>query len=502
MKRQIILLMTDTTRCDMLGCYGNADMRTPNLDRLAAEGLRYTNAYTCQPVCGPARSAIFTGTFPHSNGMVTNSIAMGDNVKTIGQRLSDNGVHCGYIGKWHLDGGDYFGNGRCPEEWDERYWYDMRCYLDELTDEERRLSRQSSTAYRDDMTAEFTYAHRCSDRALKFLDENSGEDFFLTVSYDEPHGPCLCPAPFNKMYDGVSMPKSENYADDLSKKPLMQQLWSGKGINADPESLHAPSDALALFLGCNSFADMEIGRVLDKIREKCPDALVIYTSDHGDMLGNHRLQMKNAVAYKEVANIPLLIKCGAKGVINAPASHIDIAPTVLDYMGVPVPKLLEGKSMVKQLRNPDVKINDVVFTEFTRYEVDHDGFGGLQPMRTATDGRFKLVLHLTDTDEFYDMQNDPAEVHNLINDENFAEQRDALHDKILQHMNDTRDLYRGYQWLCRPWRKTAAPTWENDDCTRQRENEEYEPRQLDYDTGLPMETAVRSKRHYDEKTSQ
>ena len=99
MKRQIILLMTDTTRCDMLGCYGNADMRTPNLDRLAAEGLRYTNAYTCQPVCGPARSAIFTGTFPHSNGMVTNSIAMGDNVKTIGQRLSDNGVHCGYIGK-------------------------------------------------------------------------------------------------------------------------------------------------------------------------------------------------------------------------------------------------------------------------------------------------------------------------------------------------------------------------------------------------------------------
>ena len=81
MKRQVILIMTDTTRKDMLGCYGNEVMKTPNLDRLAERGIRYENAYTCQPVCGPARSAIFTGTFPHTNGMVTNSIAMGDNVK-------------------------------------------------------------------------------------------------------------------------------------------------------------------------------------------------------------------------------------------------------------------------------------------------------------------------------------------------------------------------------------------------------------------------------------
>ena len=100
--------MTDTTRKDMVGCYGNKKMFTPNLDALAQDGIRYENAYTCQPVCGPARSAIFTGTFPHSNGMVTNGVPLGANVKTIGQRLTDNGIKCGYIGKWHLDGGDYF----------------------------------------------------------------------------------------------------------------------------------------------------------------------------------------------------------------------------------------------------------------------------------------------------------------------------------------------------------------------------------------------------------
>ncbi|HOQ29474.1 MAG TPA: sulfatase-like hydrolase/transferase, partial [Armatimonadota bacterium] len=89
--QQVVLIMTDTQRFDMLGCYGNPDMRTPCLDRLAAGGVRFDRAYTCQPVCGPARSALFTGTFPHSNGMWSNSMALGDNVKTIGQRLRDQG---------------------------------------------------------------------------------------------------------------------------------------------------------------------------------------------------------------------------------------------------------------------------------------------------------------------------------------------------------------------------------------------------------------------------
>lgn len=113
-KKQIVFIMTDTTRADMLGCYGNEGMITPNIDKLAHDGIKFNKAYTCQPVCGPARSALFTGTYPHSNGMYTNSIAMGANVKTIGQRLSDNGIHTAYIGKYHLDGGDYFGLGVCP----------------------------------------------------------------------------------------------------------------------------------------------------------------------------------------------------------------------------------------------------------------------------------------------------------------------------------------------------------------------------------------------------
>lgn len=154
---------------------------------------------------------------------------------------------------------------------------------------------------------------------------------------------------------------------------------------------------------------------------------------------------------------------------------------------------MEGKSMLAQIQDPSVKINDEVYTEFTRYEVDHDGFGGLQVMRAVTSDRYKLVIHLCDTDEFYDMQADPYEIQNLIDDERYTEVRNELHDKLIAHMNDTRDLYRGYQWRMRSWRPDFIPNWENEGYTRQRENEEYEPRQLDYDTGLPMETAVRKK---------
>lgn len=492
MKNQVIFIMTDTTRCDMLGCYGNDKMITPNIDKLAQNGIRYTNAYSCQPVCGPARSAIFTGLFPHSNGVVANSIAMGDNVKTIGQRLHDNNVLCGYIGKWHLDGSDYFGNGICPEGFKSKYWYDMRTYLNELTDEEKLISRKSNTA--ENMKSEFSYGHRCSDRAINFINEYKDQDFFLTVSYDEPHGPSLCPYPYNTMYDGVKMPDSENYTDTLENKPLMQKLWAGNNLNKSYDELHESTKKLSLFLGCNSFVDMQIGRVLDNIYDKCPEALIIFTSDHGDMLNNHRLTAKNATVYKEVSNVPFIVYGGNTGVCDKPTSHIDITPTILDYFDIEIPVILEGTSILKQFNDPYIEINETVFIEFTRYEVDHDGFGGLQMMRAVTDGRYKLSINLLDTDELYDMKTDTFEMKNLINCEEYSDIRNKLHDDILLHMDKTRDVYRGYQWACRPWRADKIETFSNGGFTRQRLNEEYEPRQLDYNTGLPIKDAIRKKK--------
>jgi len=495
MADRVVFIMTDTQRTDMLGCYGNADMKTPSLDGLASEGLRFTRAYTCQPVCAPARSALFTGTYPHSNGVWGNSMALGDNVKTIGQRLTDHGVHSAYIGKWHLDGGDYFGLGRCPQGWDPDYWYDMRCYLEELSPEDRLRSRKAQTSEDPDLQAEFTFGHRCSNRAINFLRKHGAEHFFLVVSYDEPHGPFLCPKQYVDMYRDYEFPKSPNVWDDLEGKPEHQRVWAGPRLDADRDAVRISP---TYFLACNSFVDSEIGRVLQAVDEYAPDALVIYTSDHGDALQSHAISGKGPAMYDEIARVPLIVRWPAVThpgrVCEHPASHIDLVPTVMDALGVSVPKLLEGASMVPTLEDPQVRPNEVIFLEFGRYEIDHDGFGGLQPVRAAFDGRYKLVINLLSSDELYDLDQDPAEMTNLIERPEHSVARDRLHDAVLEWMNRTRDPFRGYYWERRPWRADARQaTWDYTGYTRQRENEEYEPRQLDYSSGLEMTQATRKK---------
>lgn len=160
----------------------------------------------------------------------------------------------------------------------------------------------------------------------------------------------------------------------LSKKPFMQRLWSGKNLHAAEDEINKPSDGLSLFLGCNSFADYEIGRVLDKIREVAPDALVIFIIRPWRYAWGIIDCFLKMLQRTKRLQISCVIKGGAKGYVEeAMASHIDIAPTILDYFDIPIPKLMEGKSMLSQIENPEKEINDVIFTEFTRYEIDHDG---------------------------------------------------------------------------------------------------------------------------------
>ena len=202
--------------------------------------------------------------------------------------------------------------------------------------------------------------------------------------------------------------------------------------------------------------------------------------------------------FDEITRIPFLVRwpgqAPAAAVCPHPVSHIDLTPTVLDYFGLGVPGRLEGRSMLANFRDPARRQNDAVFIEFCRYEVGHDGFGGFQLIRCAFDGRYKLAINLLTSDELYDLQEDPHEMANLIESPAHTAVRDALHDRLLDWMNRTRDPFRGYYWERRPWRADARPaTWRYTSMTRQRENEADEPRQLDYDTGLAMGKATRPK---------
>lgn len=492
MLKQFIWIMTDTTRWNMLGCYGNPAMKTPCLDAMAGEGIRFERAYTCQPVCGPARSALFTGLFPHSNGSWGNSMPLGADVQTIGRRLTDAGIHAGYIGKWHLDAGDYFGNGVCPDGWDPDYWYDMKNYLDELTPEERAHSRDEA-ASDGDVDPAFTFGYRVTHRALDFIRKHKNEDFFLVISYDEPHGPFLAPEPYASMYKGYEAGKTPAHGDALEDKPMLQKIWAGENLarnrRGDPVDSHR-------LLGCNSYVDSLIGEVLDEVKTTLPAATALFTSDHGDAMRAHGLTGKGPSVYDEIARVPLIFAGEGvpKGCVYPhTVSHIDLAATVLDYMGLARPVVFEGESLLPVLADPQKATNRPAFVEFTRYEIDHDGFGGFQPMRAVVTDDYKLVINLMDTDELYDVKNDPYNLKNRIDDPAHAAIRDRLHDEIIRHMNDTRDPFRGYQWQVRPWRKDKEPSWAVDGYTRQRENDPGQYRQLDYNTGLPMETATRKK---------
>ncbi len=486
---KVVFIMTDTQRADMLGVTSGGAMHTPNLDRLAGQGVRFDKAYTCCPVCGPARSALFTGCFPHANGSWANGMPLHQGVRTVGERLSERGIRAAYIGKWHLDGSDYFGNGICPPGWDPEAWYDMRRYLDELPPHLRRRSRDTDFNRDPAFSVELTFGHRCATRAVHYLEKHRDEDFFLAVSFDEPHHPYPCELSDRDRYAGHRWLPGPQAGDTLADKPAHQRVWAhNNNLQGHEQGLSFPE-----FFASNTFVDRQIGRVLDAIDRHAPDALVIYTSDHGDLLGSHRLIGKGPVAYEEVAKVPFLIRhpdrTGAGSVSGALVSHIDVTPTILSAFGITPPPFMTGSNLLGDLGK-----GRLAFFEFHRFETDHDGFGGIQPYRAVTDGRFKLCVNLLTSDELYDLREDPHECMNRISDPDLAAERDRLHDALLAWMNETRDPFRGYYWVGRPWRINAPPpSWSDSGYTRQRITEPPEPPQLDYETGLPFEQSVRRK---------
>lgn len=516
-----VLIMTDTQATNVLGCYGHPELRTPRIDGLAAQGITFDHAYTTSPLCTPARAGLFTGRYPQNSGAWVNGLPLGTSFPHLGQRFRDLGYRTAYTGKWHLDGHDYFGSGHCPDGWDDRFWYDGRRHLDSLSEEERVLWRQGLSTYQalqeHDVQPEWCWGHRVSDRAISFLEharqggagqeesqqegapDGPDQPFLLVVSYDEPHGPFTCPPRYVEPFLDYRYPLGPNAFDDLTHKPAHQQEWAAmRERNGQPRSAHA--QITPLYFGCNSFVDGEIGRVVDAVDRLAPeDTWILFTSDHGEMMGAHGINSKGATVYEEMANIPLIVRpprgrlaqrAGAR--VSATTSHADVLPTLLDLAGTPIPAALEGGTLAPLLRGEpaDESAQRSAFVVFHRYELPGDGQGGFTPMRAIVKGDRKLALHLLDTDELYDRADDPHELHNRIDDPALAAQRDALHDELLDWMYRVRDPFRSPAWERRPWRDRATwrLTWQGGwRGERQGWEDGYAPSRLNYRTGLALE---------------
>lgn len=455
-----VIIMTDTQNKSMVGAYGHPEVDTPYLDALAGSGIRFERAYTTCPLCTPARGGIFSGLYPQVNGAWANNVAPYVNVALMGTIFQHYGYRAAYTGKWHLEGVSYFGDGKPGGGFEPEWWYDGKCYAEEIGPhmfDHYRTCKTANELKQAGFSEETIWGHKVADQAIDFLEKVGDEAFVLAVSFDEPHGPYVAPPAYWEKFKKNEIPVPPNYAAPLDAKPRLQQVQ--RATYGEPDWDRDVSWKQR-FYGCNSFIDREIGRVVDAVQNlHQDDTIIIYTSDHGDMLDAHGLHGKGPMMYEEITNIPFIVTVpgGPVGVISEKViSHLDILPTLLDYAGIECPPSLHGVSLKQTLENPGLPIRDFAMVSFHRFAINHDSFGEFFPIRCVTDGHYKLSINLFDTDEFYNLDEDPFETHNRITDAHYTDVRDDMHDFLLNEMDRIRDPFRSFHWGQRPWRNART----------------------------------------------
>jgi uncharacterized sulfatase len=293
-----------------------------------------------------------------------------------------------------------------------------------------------------------------ADRAIDFLEHAGNDPFVLAVSFDEPHAPYVAPPDYWEKFAEDELPTPANFNASVEGKPQIQQL--AKKENVDVMGLW--DDVLKRkFYGCNSYIDREIGRVIDAVDRVCRDnTMIIYTADHGDMGGAQGQLFKGPFMYENTCNIPFIVRLpnGPSGVVShSLISHLDILPTMMELAGMEIPSRLHGVSIAPILYDPNTKVRDTVLINWHRFSAQLDKYGHFYPIRCLVDERHKLVINLFQTDELYDLEKDPLELNNLINDPDWAEARNHLHEQLIQEMDRIKDPLRSIYWANRPWNK-------------------------------------------------
>lgn len=450
------MVVSDQERADALGSYGNPICRTPNLDRLAGEGVRFETCVAPSPICSPCRASLLTGLYPHGHGVVNNTHEpdairreLPAELPTFSELLRDGGYRLGYVGKWHLGPGG-------PES---RGYQDVVGLHDNIVasvgeesivETEPDLLEPVFARYPrgrlliagiDPRPVEETETRRDADATIDLLERYASldEPFFLRVDFEGPHHPYMPPERYAAMYDPSSIPPWPNFDEDAHGKPAAQyRLLEQRGVAGLGWSDWQP--IVARYYGFVSFIDAEIGRIVETLERLGldDDTVVIHTADHGDMTGSHGGQFnKGPLMYDEVCRVPLIVRKGrhaTTGVCRAPVGSLALMPTILDLAGLTPPPGLHVSSLVPYIDDPEhAAADDAAYAEY------HGEEWGLYSQRMIRTSTAKYVYSPHGMDELYDLVSDPHERVNLIDAPGYHDVRADLRKRLLDWMTATDD---------------------------------------------------------------
>ena len=485
----VLIIATDQQRTDSLSCYDSTFTHTPNLDRLAAQGVLCTRAYCVNPVCTPARASIFSGQYLSRHGAWNVGVNVPYDVPMISHHLGRLGYRTHHVGKAHFQA---YGAG--PQQtletvagWEELYpafagpYYGFETVelalghttwglgghygawvRAQVSDEEflsfHRSRRHGEldfggNAYDWDIPLRLHNSVWTADRTVEFLRRHDrARPFLLAVGFQDPHHPHAVPVELQDRVDPQGVPLPRYTEGELEDKPPHFALarrgrlegsehrgdyWvAGQGAGADYAQVSQQEARLgrAYYYTMVKLIDQQVGRILDCLEEQglTHDTLVIFTSDHGELLGDHGLWMKGPFHYEELVRIPLLLRWpnGLPAGTRVPGliSQVDLVPTILRAIGQAIPGEVDGVDALPLLRGETHAVRAAAMVECT------DDPLRLRLKTVVTEDRKLTYYHGYDFGELYDLVADSGEVRNLWEAPAYAADRQRLTGRIIDHL--------------------------------------------------------------------
>ncbi len=496
--RNILFIMADQLRADCLSCYGHDIVQTPVIDRLASEGMRFTRAYVQAPVCGPSRMSFYTGRYAISHGATYNNFPLPVDQRTIGDHLAPLGVEAVLIGKTHM-AADHEGMRRMgidpatslgvklAECGFTPYCRDDGLHPDISADPDlayNRYLRSRGWQGRNpwhwvanaakgedgsilsgwymrhaDLPARVEEADSetawLTDQAIEFMNTRADAPFCLHLSYIKPHWPYMAPAPYHALYRDAPLPPANRSEDERNNAHPVHRAFMAHDESRAFSRGDCRSKVLPTYWGLIRQLDDHLGRLFAFMEKRglMDNTLIVFTSDHGDYLGDHWLGEKE-LFHEESARIPLIIRDPRPGADKtrgqcsaALTESIDLLPSFVEALGgTPDGRWLEGRSLIPLLHGQTEDTGRAAVFSEVDYSVRKARRSlGLTPRQARAfmvrGERFKYIEHACFPPQLFDLEDDPEELHDLGRDAGYSrirdEHRGLLHDWLMMRKTRT-----------------------------------------------------------------